>query len=107
LLFLFAFLFFVLVNLLSHLILAQTYTSILLHSYATPLTLLWALCVVASRVLLGRHHVLDVVAGMAVGYLTFLAHYHTFWISPDSALGMQGFLLQYMGWDVLPLTDTL
>ena len=50
---------------------------------------------------------LDVVAGMAVGYLTFLAHYHTFWISHDSALGMQGFLLQYMGWDVLPLTDTL
>lgn len=35
------------------------------------LLVLWALCVGFSRVMIGRHHVTDVLSGFAFGYLQF------------------------------------
>ena len=37
----------------------------------TSLWIMWALGVCLSRVLLGRHHVIDVIAGMIVGFLVY------------------------------------
>ncbi len=38
-----------------------------LHFVVTPPLLVWSASVCASRVLLGRHHVLDVAGGIAIG----------------------------------------
>eukprot|EP00042_Codosiga_hollandica_P032614 m.209994 g.209994 ORF g.209994 m.209994 type:complete len:110 (-) comp53955_c0_seq8:139-468(-) len=46
--------------------LAYTYT----HPAVSPLVLLWAM-VALSRVLLGRHHLLDVVFGLLSGYCVY------------------------------------
>lgn len=37
----------------------------------------WTACVCASRVLLGRHHVFDCLAGMALGWLNYTIQFHT------------------------------
>jgi membrane-associated phospholipid phosphatase len=39
---------------------------------AFPLFMFWAVAVCASRVLLGRHHVLDVAIGAAIGFMEYL-----------------------------------
>ena len=41
---------------------------------------LWAVCVAMSRLLLGRHHVLDVLCGLVIGVLCFYS-FETLWVS--------------------------
>lgn len=38
---------------------------------------LWTTSVCVSRVLLGRHHILDVVAGVAIGWLNYTIQFHS------------------------------
>lgn len=47
---------------LSHLVLAVPLRILLV---------LWALCVGLSRVMIGRHHITDVISGFVIGYLQF------------------------------------
>lgn len=47
---------------------------------------LWAMNVCASRVLLGRHHIFDCLAGIGLGWLNYTIQYHTF--VPVNFLGM-------------------
>lgn len=47
-------------------------------------TFVWATAVCASRVALGRHHVVDVVAGAVIG-ASYLVFWHMFWVGADSA----------------------
>jgi len=61
-----------------------------MHVVVQLLAFLWALAVSVSRVLLGRHHVLDVVGGVVVG----LAEYVTIsvlWLDADSARALIAF----------------
>ncbi len=44
----------------------------------------WATAVAVSRVALGRHHVLDVTVGLALG-IAYVAIWHKFWISATVA----------------------
>ena len=41
----------------------------------TSLVTLWSLSVVISRVLLGRHHLFDIVCGVLIGYLEYLIQF--------------------------------
>lgn len=54
--------------------------------FFTFLVIIWTFSVCASRVLLGRHHILDCVAGAALGYFNFMAQFHSF--LPINAIGM-------------------
>ncbi|CAG2111863.1 unnamed protein product [Medioppia subpectinata] len=45
------------------------------HSFMSLIIWMWCLCVCTSRVLLGRHHVFDVIAGVFVGYLLYCIQY--------------------------------
>lgn len=47
---------------------------------------LWAISICISRVLLGRHHILDCFAGAALGWLNFTIQFRTF--IPVNAIGM-------------------
>ena len=49
--------------------------------------LIWSVAVCISRVLLGRHHVLDVVCGVLVGYVEFLI-VEAFWMSPETCMAL-------------------
>lgn len=40
--------------------------------YFHPVLLVWCICTCASRVLLGRHHLGDVLIGVALGYMEYL-----------------------------------
>ena len=51
-----------------------------------PPLLAWACCVCASRLLLRRHYLLDVLAGMALGYAELLATLWL-WLDADSCRG--------------------
>eukprot|EP00050_Salpingoeca_kvevrii_P000070 m.141296 g.141296 ORF g.141296 m.141296 type:complete len:218 (-) comp10019_c6_seq1:135-788(-) len=56
----------------------------------------WAVAVGCSRVFLGRHHVLDVLFGAAIGYgLTYLLHSYL-WCSEKTALELQQRLVSYL-----------
>lgn len=46
--------------------------------------LVWSLSVCVSRVFLGRHHILDVLAGIVVGIVEYLI-LSVIWISEDGA----------------------
>nr|XP_056702597.1 polyisoprenoid diphosphate/phosphate phosphohydrolase PLPP6-like [Euleptes europaea] len=48
------------------------------------LVVLWALVVGISRVMLGRHHVTDVIFGLAMGYVQYSVVEY-FWLSPLTA----------------------
>lgn len=47
---------------------------------------LWSASVCTSRVLLGRHHILDCIAGAALGWLNFTIQFHS--AIPINAIGM-------------------
>lgn len=60
---------------------------------ATSLVLIvWGGAVCVSRVLLQRHHILDVVGGAIIGVLQALFMSHI-WLSPESAQGLVNFFL--------------
>lgn len=56
-----------------------------------PAVLTWSAAVAVSRVLLGRHHVLDVVAGCALGFFEYVVM-SMVWMSADKALYWYSFL---------------
>lgn len=47
---------------------------------------LWTLCVCVSRVLLGRHHILDCLAGNLLGYLEYQIQFNSF--LPVNSIGL-------------------
>lgn len=62
----------------------STYVAFFANHYfasSSPLfaftTSLWTLCVCASRVLLGRHHILDCVAGALLGWFNYTIQFHS------------------------------
>ncbi|CAL4128406.1 unnamed protein product, partial [Meganyctiphanes norvegica] len=64
-------------------------------SMGIPLTILllsWSLSVSVSRVLLQRHHILDVSAGFVIGAVQALI-VNAFWLSEDSAQAVAYFFL--------------
>lgn len=46
--------------------------------------IVWCLCTCASRILLGRHHVGDVLIGMILGYVEYIIMDYI-WAGPDTA----------------------
>lgn len=54
--------------------------------FFTFMVSVWAACTCSSRVLLGRHHVLDCVAGAALGWFNFTTQFHS--PLPINAIGM-------------------
>ncbi|XP_005104957.1 phospholipid phosphatase 6 [Aplysia californica] len=59
------------------------------HMLSNPLYILvvcmWSLSVSASRILLGRHHILDVVCGFGIGVLSYYTYLNV-WLSQDTCL---------------------
>lgn len=65
------------------------FTSLYFHRSAPLFSFivnLWTISVCASRVLLGRHHILDCIAGMVLGWLNYKIQFHS--IIPVNVLGM-------------------
>lgn len=56
----------------------------------------WAMIVAASRVVLGRHHVFDVIAGVAIGYLVFRVFHGHLWLSEEQAVSFQKMMYSYL-----------
>lgn len=56
------------------------------QSFISFLTTVWAISVCISRVLLGRHHILDCVAGSLLGWLNYTIQFHS--PMPVNFLGM-------------------
>jgi hypothetical protein len=52
----------------------------------------WSATVAASRVAYGRHHLLDVVAGVAVGVFEYNFHIGSLWVPIDQAVTWQAML---------------
>lgn len=50
------------------------------------ITSVWAISVCISRVLLGRHHILDCLAGSALGWFEYMIQFHS--LIPVNAIGM-------------------
>ena len=50
----------------------------------TAAILLWAIAVPVSRVFLGRHHVLDIVSGVAIGLLQYRYIIRPLWLSSET-----------------------
>ena len=57
----------------------------------------WSLAVSASRVLLGRHHVLDVVGGVAIGIAEYLVLSMT-WMGEEKAKYISDYFFQEDPW---------
>merc|ERR1712168_1009987 len=51
-------------------------------SFMSSCIKLWALLVCISRILLGRHHILDVIVGAAIGYIQYIL-IEPFWLDID------------------------
>lgn len=69
-----------------------------LHSVvALPAFAAWAAAVCLSRVLLGRHHVLDVSGGIAIGVLEY-AIASSLAIGPDAAEGLRQYMFDDDPW---------
>lgn len=66
--------------LITYLLIASTPECYLFH---LPLTV-WCVCTSASRVLLGRHHVGDVLLGAVLGYIEYLIMDYV-WAGPETA----------------------
>jgi len=63
-----------------------------MYSLLNSVVAVWALAVCISRVLLGRHHVLDVVCGILAGILEYkLTEF--IWLSEDTCMGLKPFSL--------------
>jgi len=58
------------------------------HSLISLLIWLWSICVCASRLLLGRHHLGDILFGAFLGYFNFIAQFTIF--SPINAILLWG-----------------
>lgn len=58
----------------------------------TALVFVWAIAVCASRVALGRHHVLDVICGALVG-ASYVFWWNPLWISDDYAQALRSGLM--------------
>ena len=54
--------------------------------FITVLVSAWAICVIISRVLLGRHHILDCVAGILLGMFEYYVQFFTF--LPINSIGL-------------------
>lgn len=63
----------------------------------------WSAIVAASRVAYGRHHLLDVVAGVAVGVLEYRLHVGSLWVPIDTAVMWQANIAQ----PVLPIITSM
>lgn len=55
------------------------------------MTIIWAVAICASRVALGRHHVLDVLVGVVLGIL-YVMLWQPFWIGPSFSAQMRNSL---------------
>ena len=56
----------------------------------------WAVIVAASRVLLGRHHVADVIMGAMVGLIVCELVEDVFWLDEFNAVVIQHFLSEHL-----------
>jgi len=54
----------------------------------TGLVIVWALCVATSRILLGRHHVTDVVCGVIIGLIVYVLVERFLWLSQDQCMSI-------------------
>ena len=52
--------------------------------YIQLLVYAWPVLIAASRVMLGRHHVLDVLCGVAIGVAQYYLVVHYFWLSAET-----------------------
>ena len=62
-----------------------------LHIVISGPIFVWAVGVVVSRVLLGRHHILDVTAGVALAFIEYLVM-HLIWLSQEQAERLSSYL---------------
>ncbi|KAL3871847.1 hypothetical protein ACJMK2_039819 [Sinanodonta woodiana] len=62
--------------------------------YQRILVILWSLVVSSSRVLLGRHHVMDVICGFALGIVEYLLVYNI-WIPQSTCVNLLEPYMQY------------
>ena len=60
---------------------------------------MWALCVCLSRILNGRHYVLDVVCGVVVGFIASIV-VSGIWLSPESADSFVHFFREEASMDI-------
>lgn len=58
-------------------------------------SLVWSLSVVASRVLLGRHYVGDVIGGAILGLIEYFIIMNIFWMSTDTALNFASYFTTF------------
>lgn len=65
---------------LMYILISSTPGMYLLH----PLLAIWCLCTSASRILLGRHHIGDVLVGAVLGYVEYIIVDYL-WASPETA----------------------
>lgn len=65
---------------LTYILISSTPHMYLLH----PFIIIWCLCTSASRVLLGRHYIGDVLIGMVLGYAEYLLVDYI-WAGPETA----------------------
>lgn len=63
---------------------AGLFAAFLINGFWRILIGYWAVCVSASRVILGRHHVSDVVCGVVIGLLQFWIVYTIIWVPNDT-----------------------
>ncbi|KAK3610882.1 hypothetical protein CHS0354_009749 [Potamilus streckersoni] len=64
------------------------------NAYHRILVILWSLVVSSSRVFLGRHHVLDVTCGFALGIIEYLLVYNI-WIPQNKCVDLLDPYMQY------------
>ncbi|CAM1303990.1 PPAPDC2 (predicted) [Pycnogonum litorale] len=54
----------------------------------------WALIVCFSRILLGRHHIGDVICGMTLGFVEYIT-FTWFWLTPESSRLLLNFIFSF------------
>ena len=69
---------------------------IFLPSFASRVVIfLWAACLAVSRVVLGRHHVTDVICGVLIGWLQYLVM-TSVWLSEEACACSRDFVLGHV-----------